>query len=242
MIRGVEFLLFFSYCIFFHNLVLTKFLDYRELDKRIESLALRKVRLVKEKEVVLQEYKSISKELENIPVSRSEGFSSRGSFEKFVNRYLQYNFLHLESIGRIEEDGGMQYTFPYEISGELHDIFNFIKDLEQAKEEVYFTRSPFAITNGKRASIQLKLSAKIVDCNQKESNCNEMTIHSLAPKEIKIIKFFTLDSKNYIIVRYIDNSLLVLGEDEEITTPEGRYRVKIDGKNILLKKIGDIDG
>lgn len=237
IVISIIFLVFIS---LFYQLIFNKVLYLLEIDEKIKDYKDNINKLESEEKEIEGSYEKLAlkiKKLEEQNKKIKKEFNSVVEFEYFINEELKKNLLQLVTMGRIEVDESSNYYFPYIFQGKLLNLIKFFKSIEDSKFNIFLDKTSFIIETGKISIFEGKIGVKINNKTGKtKKKLEKISIYDLSSKEVVETKIITFDYTNYIIIRYLDNTTLLLREGETIKIGKDDYNIKVKNNNIFFNK------
>lgn len=207
-------------------------------NKRIEE----NIRDAKIYDNLLKKYKEIS-------------FENIGLFTQYIEKISTFNKIEIVSIGSLEnyqdkdELNFNRFVCPYEVKGTTENINKFLYSLEHSLYFLSILDAPITMEIGNNfVKIIFKISVNIIndgDNSDEAANIEEINIDTnlttqtfLLNQKIENIKSYdiiTINNKNYIVIKFINNRKKVYLENEIITIDNLKYKIKIKSNNIYLE-------
>jgi hypothetical protein len=207
-------------------------------NKRIEE----NIRDAKIYDNLLKKYKEIS-------------FENIGLFTQYIEKISTFNKIEIVSIGSLEnyqdkdELNFNRFVCPYEVKGTTENINKFLYSLEHSLYFLSILDAPITMEIGNNfVKIIFKISVNIIndgDNSDEAANIEEINIDTnlttqtfLLNQKIENIKAYdiiTINNKNYIVIKFINNRKKVYLENEIITIDNLKYKIKIKSNNIYLE-------
>lgn len=201
----------------------------KELERKI-SKENRELLATKERYTILfNEQKKLEHdflELKNFKTENS--FSSFLEMEEEIKLIGHYFLLDILSVGRVEKKENSRVLIPYIFSGNCSSILNFITTLENKKESLSISATPFSITTTKNSKLEVTISGIVRE--------NKKTIQ-IYPPGIKFAKIQKFNEKNYIVLYYENNISDIFIENDIVDIKKSKYKLSIKNNTISFEKI-----
>lgn len=230
-----------------YTLVISPFKNYTNKKDRVNSFEIKNKKEEKLNQANNQRYNKLVEELKEVEKyyttleekAKEKSFKNISSFESFISEKSDSHYLTIETIGRIERISETDKIYiPYIITGEITDIFSFIKEIENSDKKISFTDTLTQISFSPQGKIITKISANVLNTKlEKTEEHNPIPISELRSIKISKIKYLNFNNKIYIIINYKDGSKNIFHEGEEIIFNNLKYRIILKNGSPFLQLI-----
>lgn len=213
----------------------------------IESL---EIKLKKERvnlKTVKHKYDTLLKKLEikekNFRIIQEENiknsFNSIPEVELFIKKYLDDNFLKLQTLGRFEKTSeNYKVYIPFIFSGEKKDILNFFNSIENSKKFFSFSSSPFKMDFFSETIFSGKILTNVLETTEKKETKKDLiSIQNIYKDSIKNFKMLFINNKLYIILNFSNSKKEIFSLPKSIFFDGKNFEVILSNNNLYLKEI-----